>query len=132
MSSIQEATMQKQSPYRANPAIVFFVLCIACQGAWAQELTFDNRYRSTSEGFEWRVFATGDPSLLQQVSCIEYTLHPSFRDPVQRKCRPSSDGFQIRGAGGREFTILIKITWLNRPDTRQSYSLDLHSSERRE
>ena len=76
--------------------------------------------------YDWSVFIKEDRSTLDKIRCVEYTLHPTFPNPVRRICT-SQSGFALRENGWGEFTIYVRIEWKDSHATNQSYRLDLHS-----
>ena len=109
----------------ARWAVGVLVVTAAC----AQGLKVSNTYRYRGQGrYEWKVFVAEDPATLSRVNCVEYTLHPTFVNPVRKVC-DSNGGFALSSDGWGEFTILVKIEWKDGPPTRQQYQLDLHSAQ---
>jgi transcription initiation factor IIF auxiliary subunit len=93
----------------------------------APGLQVRNTYRYHGQGrYEWRVFLKEDQATLGRINCVEYTLHPTFPDPVRRVC-DANGGFALGSEGWGEFTVLLKIEWKDGRATRQQYRLDLHS-----
>lgn len=76
--------------------------------------------------YDWRVFIDENRGTMEKIHCVEYTLHPTFPDPVSSVCDPD-DGFALRRNGWGEFVISLKIQWKDRRVTRQQYHLDFHS-----
>jgi transcription initiation factor IIF auxiliary subunit len=48
---------------------------------------------------------------LAHVSCVEYTLHPTFPNPVQRVCGTSNPQrpFALTGVGWGTFTVNVRV-----------------------
>jgi len=92
-----------------------------------RDLKVRNTYRYLERGrYQWTLFIDEDRATLKRIRCVEYTLHPTFPDPVRRICEPE-DAFRLSTDGWGEFTILLKIEWGDGRVTRQQYRLDLHS-----
>ena len=77
--------------------------------------------RYDHEWYDWCIFASGDEAALSQVKTVEYTLHPSFPDPV----RISSDcdnRFAVMSNGWGGFVVDIRVTLKN---AREEYAKHL-------
>jgi hypothetical protein len=99
------------------------LLCVASRG---EDLRLANTYRFDGKKFEWKVFVDEPFETLKQINCIEYTLHPAFRNRVRLQC----DGFNrfaLSETGLNEFTIVVAVEWKDGRKTSQAYALDLHS-----
>jgi len=75
--------------------------------AWSQNVAVDNtaQYRGNGQ-YSWTVFLRGDPSALQQVKSVQYTLHPTFNKPV---VWGSGGNFSYSAIGWGEFNIVATI-----------------------
>ena len=64
--------------------------------------------------WEWELFLVGDKETLDEINYVEYTLHPTFRNPV-KKIEDRGDepdkGFFLKGKGWGMFTVGIKIVF---------------------
>jgi transcription initiation factor IIF auxiliary subunit len=109
-------------------AAILTTAVTACALAQAQRgLQVRNTYRYHGQGhYEWTVFLTEGRSTLDKIGCVEYTLHPTYPNPVRRVC-DSTGGFRLSTDGWGEFTLFVKIEWKNQRATRQQYRLDLHT-----
>jgi len=116
--------MDLRSTYTYGLAILF----ILCPGlAEMRDLSVGNTYTYAGDGrYVWTVFLKETPAILSEIRCVEYTLHPTFPNPVRRVCK-SERGFPLSASGWGEFTLFLKIEWQDNHVTRQSYKLDLHS-----
>ena len=66
--------------------------------------------------WNWTVFIVSDRETLEQVKCVEYTLHPSFPNPIRKVCDKGSvpgKGFFLKANGWGTFTIEIKVVLKN-------------------
>jgi hypothetical protein len=87
---------------------------LLCQPASldAQEITAANTSRSIGEGrWDWTVFIQAPPSVLERIKCVEYTLHPTFPNPVRRVCArgKNNQAFALSTNGWGTFTIGIDV-----------------------
>jgi len=96
----------------------------------AQNVRISNTYVFDGKVFQWKVFVDEPPATLERINCVEYTLHPAFRDRVRTQC-DASNNFSLSAAGATEFTIVIEVRWKDGRTVSQSYSLDLHTAEER-
>ncbi len=82
-----------------------------------RDISTENTAKKTGENlWEWEVFLVGDKKTLDEVRYVEYTLHPTFRDPVKkieyRGVRPDK-GFYLKAKGWGTFTIGVKVVFRN-------------------
>ena len=81
------------------------------------KITTGNRSKRTGEyRWEWTVFIVADDETLNEVECIEYTLHPTFPNPVQMVCQRGDVpgmGFFFHASGWGTFTIRVKVLFKN-------------------
>jgi hypothetical protein len=62
--------------------------------------------------WDWTVFVVGDDSTLKEIKCVEYTLHPTFPDPIRTVCKKgatSGKGFFLSTSGWGTFVIEVKV-----------------------
>jgi transcription initiation factor IIF auxiliary subunit len=79
---------------------------------FAQELAAANTSRPLEKGWwEWTVYVTGAAKVLEQIECVEYTLHPTFPKPVNRVCRigDARYPFALSATGWGTFRIGIRV-----------------------
>jgi hypothetical protein len=74
--------------------------------------------------YDWCVFVVGDDEVLSDIESVEYTLHPSFPDPV-RLIKNRSDCFVLHSSGWGGFSVGIKITFADGSTGETSYFLKL-------
>lgn len=74
------------------------------------EVTIKNTSTYVGAGrWEWAIFVDTDPGTLQQIECVEYILHPTFSDPVQRVCNHPETKFAYSTSGWGTFTVKLNI-----------------------
>lgn len=68
------------------------------------QLASDNRW-------DWTVFIMGSEEDMDRVQCVEYTLHPSFPDPVRTVCERGKGlhAFPLSTNGWGTFRIQIRV-----------------------
>jgi len=62
--------------------------------------------------WRWTIYLAGEDRVLDEVACVEYTLHPTFPEPVQRRCikgRVAGQGFHLRASGWGTFLVQVKV-----------------------
>jgi transcription initiation factor IIF auxiliary subunit len=106
---------------------LFLLLAATLALPAGQPLRFTNTYASAPNGtYRWTVYLDERSATLQKISCVEYRLHPTFPNPVQKICSPQKK-FALTASGWGEFTIFITVHWQDGHLTNQSYPLNLHS-----
>src|SRR6516165_7227020 len=45
--------------------------------------------------WDWTIFVDADPNTLEQIDCVEYTLHPTFPNPVRKVCSQPETKFAL-------------------------------------
>ena len=58
--------------------------------------------------WEWGVYIEGAGTELDRIRCVEYTLHPTFPNPVRVVCS-RKDRFLLTSRGWGTFTVRIKL-----------------------
>lgn len=62
--------------------------------------------------WSWTVFVIADRQTLDGIRCVEYTLHPTFPQPIQRVCQPGNlpgQAFPLTEVGWGTFDVGVKI-----------------------
>jgi hypothetical protein len=67
--------------------------------------------RVSEQQWNWTVFIRGSEDALDQVDCVEYTLHPTFPNPQQVVCErgTGSAAFPLSASGWGTFEIRIRV-----------------------
>lgn len=60
--------------------------------------------------WNWTIFVKADRSALAQIDCVEYTLHPTFRNPVRKVCASDND-FSLSMNGWGTFRVKVRILY---------------------
>jgi transcription initiation factor IIF auxiliary subunit len=73
--------------------------------------TDNDAIRLKSGSWSWTVFLRGPENVLGRIQCVEYTLHPTFPNPVREVCvrGTGSRAFQLSAKGWGTFQIPIRI-----------------------
>jgi transcription initiation factor IIF auxiliary subunit len=97
--------------------------------AGAQEkIQASNTSRSLGDGrWDWTVFVTAQRPVLDKIQCVEYTLHPSFPNPIRRVCVRGNDSqaFALSANGWGTFAIQVRVLYRDRSEQRLQYNLVL-------
>jgi transcription initiation factor IIF auxiliary subunit len=113
-------------------SVLFAVLCVATAGFAAPasaEITFRNTSSYAGNGrWNWTVMPQADRATLSRIDCIEYTLHPTFPDPVRTVCRTRSPNFELASNGWGTFQIAIRVIYTDKHV--EAYTHQLIFSER--
>ena len=100
-----------------RPWLLAWLLAVVCGiGASTPALTAaplqvepKNWARELEPGWwEWGVYLDGVARELDKVKCVEYTLHPTFPNPVRTVCSRKTR-FELNAKGWGTFTIRIKV-----------------------
>ena len=61
--------------------------------------------------WKWTVFIKGSSNVLDQIRCVEYTLHPTFPKPVREVSKRGADSraFALSAIGWGTFQIRIRV-----------------------
>lgn len=87
------------------------LLALVAGPAAAQDISVSNTARFIGNGrYDWTVFLVAAPAVLRSIASVEYTLHPTFPNPVRKVTNPSG-GFALSASGWGEFNILVRITF---------------------
>ena len=96
-------------------AVAFQLSAIALS---AQQIGVSNTAEHVGSGrYSWRIFLIGSNSVLDAISYVEYTLHPTFPNPM-RTVTDRASNFSLVGNGWGEFTVKLKVVYR---DGRVSY-----------
>jgi transcription initiation factor IIF auxiliary subunit len=81
-----------------------------------QGVSVDNVARQEGPGrWSWTVFLRGPDQTLRQVKCVEYTLHPTFPNPVREVCNRGTgpQAFPLSASGWGTFEIGVRVFLTN-------------------
>ncbi len=73
----------------------------------------------------WSVWVDGPDRELDDIDHVEYTLHPTFPDPV-RKISTRRNNFKLSTAGYGVFTIYARVVKKDSSVLRLRHQLQLH------
>jgi transcription initiation factor IIF auxiliary subunit len=75
-------------------------------------ITVDNTAESIRNGrCRWTVFIEGPDEALAKIQCVEYTLHPSYSEPVRELCErgETACAFALSEVSRRAFEMKIRV-----------------------
>jgi len=68
--------------------------------------------KNNAGSWDWKIFLESSDDVLSQVKCVEYTLHPTFPNPIQEICEKGSNenqAFILIGNGWGTFEVKIRL-----------------------
>jgi transcription initiation factor IIF auxiliary subunit len=74
--------------------------------------------------YDWCIFGSGDPADLQHIKVVEYTLHPSFPEPV-RTIADVGHRFAVASNGWGSFTARIRVIFADGKEEFTSHLIKL-------
>ncbi len=80
--------------------------------------------RIAANRWAWTVYIEAGSETLSNIQCVEYTLDPSFSDPIQRVCNPAN-GFALQSEGWGEFNIKVRVMFRDGTEGYLTHRLDL-------
>lgn len=77
-------------------------------------VTVNNSSTYLGDGrWNWTIYVDADESTLSGIDCVEYTLHPTFPNPVRKVCQKENK-FALSTNGWGTFVVRIKIFYKNK------------------
>ena len=75
--------------------------------------------------WEWTIYVSAEDRVLNKISCVTYTLHPTFPDPVNKVCvmGDREKAFHHTRRGWGTFTIKVLITFNDGFELSKSHQL---------
>ena len=76
--------------------------------------------------WDWELFLVSDEDTLRRIKCVEYTLHPTFPNPVRKNCQKGTvpeRGFALKTSGWGTFRVNIKVTFADGNEEYYSHQL---------
>jgi hypothetical protein len=82
--------------------------------------------RLSQDSWAWAVFIAAPPEVLEQVNCVVYQLHPTFRPSTVRVCeRGEGEAFALKAVGWGTFRIQIQVLMKDGRQYNLSHALRL-------
>jgi transcription initiation factor IIF auxiliary subunit len=85
--------------------LIFLVASQAVQGQ-SNIQTRNSAHYAGNGRYEWTICVKADVSILDSIGYVEYTLHPTFPNPVRYGTGPN---FSLSSDGWGEFNVQVKI-----------------------
>ena len=100
--------------YKFSFFIIFLAFCFIFDfSVFCQDIRTANIAEYIGSGrYNWTVFLLADESTLDTIEYVEYILHPTFPDPIQRSYNRYTK-FSFSAAGWGEFDISVTIVYKN-------------------
>jgi len=111
--------MKKQALILLKAAGLIAGMCLISVALFAQASRVSASNISRYVGnrrWDWTIFIKASTEVLENIKCVEYTLHPTFPNPVRKVCSlgDSSYPFGLTYNGKGVFEISIKVIFKNR------------------
>src|SRR4051812_10696149 len=95
-------------------ALIMLSVAGSCPAsAQGRGLELRNVAQSEANGksWKWTAFIAGPPDKLTNIACVEYTLHPTFPNPVRKVCNTTNPRypFGLEAVGWGTFNIHAKV-----------------------
>lgn len=81
--------------------------------------------------WKWAVWIEGSDEALDRIEYVEWTLHPTFPDPI-RKVRNRSEKFRIETGGWGVFQIRARVQTKDGSAYKLKHALSLHYADGKE
>lgn len=125
-----------QSFIQGKCLVFVFGLCATILGNNAVAQTKDLNIMNTSEyvgggRYNWTVYIEAPAAILTRIDSVEYTLHPTFPNPV-RIVKSRDNKFALKSNGWGEFTIFVRIFFSDGTINKYEYPLKLSKTEVKE
>jgi len=117
----------------AGAAVFIAMLSGGLWLAHAQTLNLENTSLYIGNGrWEWTLYVTGNPKVLNDIKCVEYQLHPTFPNPVQTVCQAGAPdkAFALNGSGWGEFNVQATVKLARGSPLKLSHWLKLAPTNR--
>lgn len=85
---------------------------------------FIDTKRQGEDRYEWCVFVDEPAALLDEIESVEYTLHPTFPNPI-RLVNDRDHRFALYSSGWGSFALRIRVSFINGEHTTTSFYLEL-------
>ena len=91
----------------------------------AEEFTIDQWYKYEGEDWwKWAVWIEGSGAALDLIDYVEWTLHPTFPNPI-RKISDRASKFRLNTAGWGVFQITARVQFKDGKQTKLQHYLKL-------
>jgi transcription initiation factor IIF auxiliary subunit len=80
--------------------------------AQAKSLDIENvAERIADERWQWTAFVSGPSDQIEKIECVQYTLHPTFPDPIKKVCSSTDPRhpFALTATGWGTFNLRARI-----------------------
>ena len=106
--AIKAVVRNKTNSFR----LMLFIISIT---AYGEEVQVGNDASYEGSGtYKWNVYIVADESILNSIKYVEYTLHPSFPNPIRKiydKGSTPGKGFFIHSSGWGTFIIRVNVVF---------------------
>jgi transcription initiation factor IIF auxiliary subunit len=109
-----------------------FLFLIFAAAGYGQGIRADNTAKYLGDGrYDWTVYIAGSADELKKITYVQYTLHPTFKDPVRKVTNGAGRyPFALSLNGWDEFSIGVKIVYRDGTTASFAYKLNLFNRHR--
>jgi transcription initiation factor IIF auxiliary subunit len=112
--------------YRFSLWFILLTLAV-CMYAAENPVSVDNTATYLgNDQWRWTIFITAPDGVLRSVAYVQYTLHPTFADPIQRVDKLGDDAshpFGLTRTGWGVFEVPVKVVFKNGEQVNLKYML---------
>jgi transcription initiation factor IIF auxiliary subunit len=93
-----------------------------------RSITARNTAKQEGKGrWNWTVYLDASTAVLDQIRCVQYTLHPTFPNPVREVCERGdpSQPFALSASGWGKFVMRIRVFFRDGQSQEFQYELRL-------
>jgi len=75
--------------------------------------------------WEWTIYIKADNTVLDQIDCVTYTLHPTFPNPIRKVCVKGmvDHAFSYTTRGWGTFMVKVLIQFKDKSEVRKQHQL---------
>ena len=77
-----------------------------------------------TDQWNWTIYIDTNAETLSSINCVEYTLHPSFPDPVRTTCE-GANNFSLTSSGWGTFEVEVRVMFKDSTEEYLTYMLEL-------
>jgi len=83
-----------------------------------------------NDQWEWTIFVKSSPDVLNSIEYVQYTLHPTFADPIQKVYKTSNPDypFGLTRTGWGVFEVPVRVVFKNGEQRTLKYLLRFHQA----
>jgi transcription initiation factor IIF auxiliary subunit len=83
-----------------------------------------SKYVGGKNPWDWTIYVDADARTLQQIQCVTYELHPTFKDRIHHRC-DAEKKFAFSASGWGTFEVPVTITYRDGRSEQRTHRLVL-------